>query len=267
MKGLDFLENINDIDDELIDAAAKKWNSSAVTASRKPLIFIAAGAAIAVALVLLVVGLNSGWGRKPDGEGPAVVSLNETTDNTKAETTNHKEITTSEETVAETTSSQITTEDNSSNSSNVVPDNPEEDYEPEQDHSDNDDGSEYEPEADNNDPEPIQPEQDYSDNDYAPEYEPEADNNVPEPIQPEYRVIAIEIAYPEEEMNNDAFDNEGMVLFWEDSEHMYYINTAILNRATVIYESGEIEDLVSALNNGHIDISDLDAFGIPYYTD
>lgn len=238
MNGLEFLEKINDIDDELIDAAARKLTAPAVTVSRKPWIFLAVGAAIAAAIILLIVGLNSGWGRKPGGEGTAIVSVDESTKSTESETTTVKETATTKETTAETTSSQQATEEKTQSNINITT-------------QENDDQEDWQ-------------EPDYSDNDDS-EYEPEVDNNEPEPVQPEYRVITIEIAYAED-MDDDA-STEELALFWEDSEHMYYMDTYILNSATVIYENGEFEDLVSALNNDHIDISDLDAFGVPYYTD
>jgi len=60
---------------------------------------------------------------------------------------------------------------------------------------------------------------------------------------------------------------EDAVAFWEDEAHTYYMSQERLSRTFVTYENGEVEDLVTALENSHIEISDLDTFGVPYYLD
>lgn len=234
MNGLDFLAKINDIDDSLIDEAARKWSAPEKAAKPKPWVYIAAGIAAAAAIILLIIGLNAGGGRTPDGNGTALVSAVETETSTEAKTTKPTETTPS-----------ATTTTPASAESNTVPNSTATD-----DHGESDD--------DNNAPAPAEPE---------PDTDPYDDDN--SPARPDYRVMYIESfvddVFSEDEDAHPA--PEDTVAFWEDGTHTYYMSQERLSQTFVTYENGEVEDLVTALENGHIEISDLDTFGVPYYLD
>lgn len=235
MNGLDFLAKINDIDDSLIDEAARKWSAPEKAAKPKPWVYIAAGTAAAAAIILLIIGLNAGGRRTPDGNGTALVSAVEIETSTEAKTTKP----------TETTPSATTAESAAPAGSNAVSDST-----ASEDHGESDD--------DNNAPAPAEPESDT---------DPYDDDN--SPARPDYRVMYIESfvddVFSEDEDAHPA--PEDTVAFWEDGTHTYYMSQERLSQTFVTYENGEVEDLVTALENGHIEISDLDTFGVPYYFD
>ncbi len=57
----------------------------------------------------------------------------------------------------------------------------------------------------------------------------------------------------------------GMEEFWKDGENTYYFSCIKSQYIKVVYWDGTSEDIVTALNNGHATIADLDRFQIEYY--
>ncbi|MBQ7246782.1 MAG: hypothetical protein IJS22_01630 [Lachnospiraceae bacterium] len=64
----------------------------------------------------------------------------------------------------------------------------------------------------------------------------------------------------------DAFDTV-VEPFWEDEEYVYSFGGIMSPYCRVTYIGGEAEALKDALSSRHIDITDLDRFGISYYKD
>ena len=56
-------------------------------------------------------------------------------------------------------------------------------------------------------------------------------------------------------------------VFYEDEDNVYYFPTISSRSIIVTYLNGDSEDIRSALNSGRATISDLDRFGIKYYTE
>jgi len=56
-------------------------------------------------------------------------------------------------------------------------------------------------------------------------------------------------------------------LFYEDETAKYYFNVIKSQYIEVIYNNGNSEDIVTALNAGRATIADLDEFGIEYHTE
>ena len=54
--------------------------------------------------------------------------------------------------------------------------------------------------------------------------------------------------------------------FYEDDDYFYYFDCIKSQFVIVTYNNGNSEDIVTALENGHATIADLDAFGIDYIT-
>ena len=55
--------------------------------------------------------------------------------------------------------------------------------------------------------------------------------------------------------------------FYEDESNEYYFSAIKSQYVVVIYNNGTSEDIVTALNSGRVTISDLDEFGIEYYSE
>ena len=63
------------------------------------------------------------------------------------------------------------------------------------------------------------------------------------------------------------FCAEAEELFYEDDTTKYYFNVIKSHYIMVVYNNGNSEDIVTALNAGRATIADLDAFGVEYYTE
>ena len=59
---------------------------------------------------------------------------------------------------------------------------------------------------------------------------------------------------------------EAEELFYEDETTEYYFNVIKSQYIMVVYNNGNSEDIVTALNAGRAAIADLDEFGIEYHT-
>jgi hypothetical protein len=75
----------------------------------------------------------------------------------------------------------------------------------------------------------------------------------------------IEICDRAEEEQIDCAEAEE--LFYEDETNRYYFNVIKSHYIIVIYNNGNSEDIVTALNTERATIADLDAFGIEYHTE
>ena len=60
---------------------------------------------------------------------------------------------------------------------------------------------------------------------------------------------------------------EAEELFYEDETTEYYFNVIKSQYIMVVYNNGNSEDIVTALNAGRATIADLDEFGIEYHTE
>ena len=60
---------------------------------------------------------------------------------------------------------------------------------------------------------------------------------------------------------------EAEELFYEDETNRYYFNVIKSHYIMVVYNNGNSEDIVTALNAGRATIADLDKFGIEYHTE
>ena len=60
---------------------------------------------------------------------------------------------------------------------------------------------------------------------------------------------------------------EAEELFYEDETTEYYFNVIKSHYIMVVYNNGNSEDIVTALNAGRATIADLDEFGIEYHTE
>ena len=74
----------------------------------------------------------------------------------------------------------------------------------------------------------------------------------------------VEIRDREEEERLSCAEAEE--LFYEDETTEYYFNVIKSHYVLVTYDNGNSEDIVTALNAGRAAISDLDRFGIGYFT-
>lgn len=61
--------------------------------------------------------------------------------------------------------------------------------------------------------------------------------------------------------------DEAEELFYEDETNRYYFNVIKSHYIMVIYNNGNSEGIVTALNEGRSTIADLDEFGIKYHTE
>ena len=55
-------------------------------------------------------------------------------------------------------------------------------------------------------------------------------------------------------------------LFYQDDTYWYYFPEQISEYVTVAYTDGRTEPLIDALENGHVQVTDLDTYGIQYYS-
>lgn len=55
--------------------------------------------------------------------------------------------------------------------------------------------------------------------------------------------------------------------FWEDERYLYIFSNPISEYVTVEYSDGSMQNVKEALTDGHIVITDLDAYGISYFTE
>ena len=60
---------------------------------------------------------------------------------------------------------------------------------------------------------------------------------------------------------------EAEELFYEDETNRYYFNIIKSHYIMVMYNNGNSEDIVTALNEGRATIADLDEFGVEYHTE
>ena len=60
---------------------------------------------------------------------------------------------------------------------------------------------------------------------------------------------------------------EAEELFYKDETTEYYFNVIKSQYIMVVYNNGNSEDIVTALNAGRATIADLDEFGIEYHTE
>ena len=75
----------------------------------------------------------------------------------------------------------------------------------------------------------------------------------------------VEIRDMTEEEQLDCVDSSE--LFYEDETTKYYFNVIKSQYIWVVFNNGNGEDIVTALNAGRATITDLDKFGIEYYTE
>lgn len=244
MNGVKFLEMINDIDSDLIDMAGRKPAPVSQSNKNRRWILFAVPAAVIAAAVLLIIGLSM-RGRSPKGEKqPAIVadgrsetSVEETAASSDTiDTSAHAAIDnlTMQTAVSDTAVSEVNTEHTSEQQN-------EQEY-PYDDQPGQEQNDVYDDGTDSG--EGVEP------------------SGSDQPVNMEYRVISIMWAIDDDIAQSEE---ESITCFWEDDNYSYYMDQQILLTVAVYYENGEIEALISALSNGHIEISDLDAYGVPYY--
>lgn len=248
MNSVEFLEMINDIDPDLIDMAARKPVPASPSGPKRKWVLFAVPAAVIAAAVLLILGLSMG-GRSPKGEDQQAIVAGGGSETGAEETKVSSDTTgTSAHAAIDNTTIQTAATDTT-----VSVENTEHTTEHQE-----------EQEYPYNDYEPDEPEENDVYDDGTESGEGDELGGSGQPVQKEYRVISIEWA-----VNDDISEAEedNLTCFWEDDNYSYYMDKTILSAATVIYESGEYEDLISALSNGHIEISALDAYNVPYYAE
>lgn len=248
MNGIEFLEKINDIDPDLIDMATRKPAPASPSGSKRKWVQFAVPAAVIVAAALLIIGISLG-GRTPQGEDLALIAAG-TESATGSEETKASSDTTSTSAHASIDNATIQTAAPDTTVSEVNTEHTTE--------------QQNEQEYPYNDYEPDEPEQNDVYDDSTESGEGDDTGSSDQPGQMEYRVISIVWATDD---GIPEAEEENIICFWEDDNYSYYMDQQILSKIAVYYENGEIEALVIALENGHIEITDLDTYGVPYYAE